>query len=74
MRYLLVIAATAVITAFGCYLWFGPKPNGKIIDNDVKAAQKLLGLSLTDDEIDTLLADVSDNADDCVCVLGHKRS
>jgi Asp-tRNA(Asn)/Glu-tRNA(Gln) amidotransferase A subunit family amidase len=64
VKYLLIIVATALVTAFGCSLWFGPRPDGKITDDDVHAAQKLLALDLTDDEIDTLLADVRDNAED----------
>jgi len=64
VKYLLIIVATALATVFVCSLWFGPHPDGKITDDDVQAAQKLLALDLTEDEIDTLLADVRDNAED----------
>ena len=63
MRYLLIIALTAIVTAFACSLWFSHQADGNITDNDVRAAQKLLALDLTDNEIDTLLEDVSQNAE-----------
>ncbi|MEM6841610.1 MAG: amidase [Bacteroidota bacterium] len=63
MKYLLIIVATALVTALACYFWFAPRPDGKISTNDVQAAQKLLALELTDDELDTLLADVQGNTE-----------
>nr|WKN40146.1 amidase [Tunicatimonas sp. TK19036] len=63
MRYLLIIALTAIVTAFACSLWFSHQADGNITDNDVRSAQKLLALDLTDNEIDTLLEDVSQNAE-----------
>jgi len=71
VKYLLIVAATAVITTFVCYLWLGPKPDGEITDTDVQSAQKLIGLDLTDSEIDTLLADVRDNAEDYALMHGY---
>ncbi|WKN41160.1 amidase [Tunicatimonas pelagia] len=62
MKYLFIVITTAVITALVCFLWF-KAVSGKISDNDVQAAQKLLSLDLTDQEIDTLLADVQGNAE-----------
>ncbi len=63
MKYLLVIVATAVVTVLSCFLWFS-RSDGEIRGSDVQAAQKLLSLNLNDNEIDTLLADVQDNAED----------
>jgi len=63
VKYLLVIVATAVVTVLSCFLWFS-RSDGEIRGSDVQAAQKLLSLNLNDNEIDTLLADVQDNAED----------
>ena len=63
MKYLLIFIATAAVTAVSCFLWFN-RSSKEITDDDVQAAQKLLALNLTDSEIDTLLADVRDNAED----------
>ncbi len=62
MKYLFIIITTAIATALVCFLWFN-SVSGEVSGNDVRAAQKLLSLELTDDEIDTLLADVRGNAD-----------
>nr|WP_262919040.1 amidase [Tunicatimonas sp. TK19036] len=59
----MIIALTAIVTAFACSLWFSHQADGNITDNDVRSAQKLLALDLTDNEIDTLLEDVSQNAE-----------
>ncbi|MEQ9438283.1 MAG: amidase [Cyclobacteriaceae bacterium] len=63
MKYLLIIVTTAIVTTVACSLWLSPNPNGKVTDDDVLAAQKLLGLHFTDNEIDTLLEDVNSNAE-----------
>jgi Asp-tRNA(Asn)/Glu-tRNA(Gln) amidotransferase A subunit family amidase len=61
MKTFLTILLTAIITAFVCYLYLQPQETENVTKADIRAAQKLIDLQFTEQEMDTLLEDLNGN-------------
>ena len=61
MKTFLTILITALITASLSYLYLHPEETEEITPADIRAAQKMLDLEFTEQEIDTMLEDLNGN-------------
>jgi Asp-tRNA(Asn)/Glu-tRNA(Gln) amidotransferase A subunit family amidase len=61
MKTFLTIVLTAVVTASLSYLYLHPEETEEITKTDLRAAQKMLDLEFTEQELDTMLEDLNGN-------------
>lgn len=61
MKTILTILITALLTASLSYLYLQPEETEQITKADIRAAQKMLDLEFTEQELDTMLEDLNGN-------------